>query len=176
MDALRSNYKKYISLKLAKKLIFLILFVFLFDFFLFPMPVLANNTADLERGVELVGKKNDFGAIINHLPINKDLEPKKTSYHVITAYTSEIGQTDDTPCITANGFNLCDHNIEDTLAANFLPLGTKVRIPDLFGDRIFTIRDRMNARYTNRLDIWMKSKADAKLFGVKRVKIEILIH
>lgn len=92
----------------------------------------------------------------------------------MTAYNSEVAQTDDTPCITANGFNVCEHGIEDTIAANFLPMGTKVRIPDLFGDRIFIVRDRMNARYPDRVDIWMKHRTDAINFGVKVAKIEVL--
>ncbi len=108
----------------------------------------------------------------------KEPEPqyrvKKTSFHVFTAYNSEAAQTDDSPCITANGFNLCEHGIEDTVAANFLPMGTKIRIPDLFGDRIFVVRDRMNKRYSDRVDVWMLNKADAIKFGVKKAKIEIL--
>lgn len=98
----------------------------------------------------------------------------RASTHTMTAYNSEVAQTDDTPCITANGFNVCEHGIEDTIAANFLPMGTKVRIPDLFGDRIFIVRDRMNARYPDRVDIWMKHRTDAIKFGVKVAKIEVL--
>jgi len=98
-----------------------------------------------------------------------------SSFHSMTAYNSEVGQTDDSPCITANGFNVCEHGIEDTVAANFLPFGTKIRMPELFGDRIFIVRDRMNKRYSERVDIWMLKKVDALKFGVKRnVKIEVI--
>jgi 3D (Asp-Asp-Asp) domain-containing protein len=97
-----------------------------------------------------------------------------TSNHVATAYTSEASQTDSDPCTTATGFNLCQHGIEDSVAANFLPMGTKVRFPDLFGDHVFTVRDRMNARFSNRIDIWFKDKKDALNFGIQRVKIEIV--
>ena len=98
----------------------------------------------------------------------------RTSTHVITAYNSEVAQTDDDPCTTANGFNVCTHNEEDTIAANFLKFGTKVQIPELFGDRVFTVRDRMNKRYANNVDVWMKAKKDAKQFGVKVAKIQIV--
>lgn len=98
----------------------------------------------------------------------------KTSTHTMTAYNSEAAQTDSTPCITANGFNVCNHGIEDTVAANFLPMGTKIRIPDLFGDRVFTVRDRMNKRYSDRVDIWMLHKTDALKFGVRKARIEVL--
>ena len=92
----------------------------------------------------------------------------------MTAYNSEIAQCDASPCITANGFNVCKHAKEDTIAANFLRFGTKVRIPELFGDRVFIVRDRMSKKYNNRIDIWMLKKSDAKQFGVKYAKIEIL--
>lgn len=103
-------------------------------------------------------------------------EPKiiRVSTHVMTAYNSDPRQTDDTPCITANGFNVCEHGIEDTIAANFLKFGTKVMIPDLFGDRIFIVRDRMNKRYPDRVDIWMLDYGDARKFGVKTAKIHVI--
>ncbi len=92
----------------------------------------------------------------------------------ITAYSSTIDQCDDTPCITANGFDLCANNQENVIAANFLPFGTKVRIPEVFGDRIFTVQDRMNARYYYRADVWMKNRDDAKKFGVVYAKLEVV--
>ncbi len=98
----------------------------------------------------------------------------RTSTHTMTAYNSDPAQTDSTPCITANGFDVCKHNVEDTIAANFLKFGTKVRIPELYGDRVFVVRDRMNKRYSDRVDIWMKEKVDARKFGVKVAKIEVI--
>jgi 3D (Asp-Asp-Asp) domain-containing protein len=92
----------------------------------------------------------------------------------MTAYNSEVRQTDDSPCITANGFNVCKHGQEDTIAANFLKFGTKVKIPDLYGDRIFVVRDRMNKKHPNRVDIWMKDRASALKFGVKTAKIQVI--
>lgn len=96
------------------------------------------------------------------------------STHNVTAYTSEVAQCDEAPCITANGFNVCTHNTEDVIAANFLPFGTKVRIPELFGDRVFTVQDRMNRRFPNHVDVWMKDYDDAIHFGTKPAKIEVL--
>jgi len=96
---------------------------------------------------------------------------KKTT---ITAYSSTPDQTDSTPCITANGFNLCKHGQENIIAANFLPFGAKVRIPDHFGDKIFIVQDRMNSRYKNRVDIWMKNRSSAKQWGIKYAQVEIL--
>lgn len=90
---------------------------------------------------------------------------------VITAYTSTVDQCDDDPFIAATGKRVYDGMI----AANGLPFGTKIKIPSLYGDKIFTVDDRMNARYGfGRMDIWLDStKTDARKFGVKRVEVEI---
>jgi len=98
----------------------------------------------------------------------------RVSDHYITSYTSEVAQTDSSPCITANGYNVCTGANEDTIAANFLPFGTKVRIPELFGDRVFVVRDRMNRRYPNRVDVWLRDNDEAIQFGVQFAKIEVL--
>ena len=167
-----------LSIKLAKKLVGILVFVFSFELLLFPAPLIAQESQILA---------NDWGNIANvqinepvvpefanSLPEAADLDVKWSGYYNMTAYNSLSSQTDSTPCITATGFNLCEHGIEDSIAANFLRFGTKVRIPDLFGDRVFVVRDRMNGRYTNRVDIWMKSYDNARDFGLKYAKIEVL--
>lgn len=92
----------------------------------------------------------------------------------LTAYNSEVAQCDGDPCTTATGFNVCDHGIEDTVAANFLPFGTKIQIPELFGDRIFIVRDRTAKKYSDRVDIWMLEKKDALQFGKRRAHIIVI--
>jgi len=190
MEPLKKNYQRIISLKQAKRLVILVIFIFLFDLLLFPFPAIANDIVEEEKissdqamlvnfNQVNLGNGNiifDTGdaIIANHLPENNIWSVKSASYHHITAYNSEVGQCDNSPCITANGFDLCEHGIEDSIAANFLPFGAKIRIPALFGDKVFVVRDRMNARYANRLDIWMLKKEDAKQFGVKLAKIEVL--
>ncbi|MEA3463567.1 MAG: hypothetical protein U9R14_00580 [Patescibacteria group bacterium] len=190
MQALKKNHKRMISLQQAKKLIIGLVFVLLFDFLLFPLPAMAGfvvEEADIsaEQAMltdleELELNNSDIilntkdPIIINHLPENNTWSVKKTGYYTITAYNSEVAQCDASPCITANGFNLCEHGIEDSIAVNFLPFGAKIRIPELFSDKVFIVRDRMNARYFNRLDIWMVEKEDAKKFGVRLAKIEVL--
>lgn len=87
-----------------------------------------------------------------------------------TAYSSTVDQCDSTPFITASGQSVRD----GIIATNFLPFGTKVRIPELYGDKVFEVQDRMNARYYTRIDIWMPSRGQALYFGVKQVKIEVL--
>ena len=187
MQGLRKNYQRMISLNLAKKIIIGLVFVLFFDFFLFATPALAsefNNEFNLGQNLGVANTTGDQQLIevtpeiqpifLNNLPDNQDLNVIKSGIHLVTAYNSEAGQTDDSPCITANGFDVCKHGIEDTIAANFLPFGTKVKIPEFFGDKVFIVRDRMNQRFANRLDVWMIEKHDAKQFGVKLAKIQIL--
>jgi len=171
MKLIMRNHLRIIPLKLAKKLAITLIFILLFEFSL-PSSALANNDNGKSFS-NLVSAKEE---VLNRLPVNEDrvLQVKRTGYHPMTAYNSEPGQTDDTPCITANGFDVCKHGKEDTIAANFLKFGTKVRIPELFGDRVFIVRDRMNSRYTDRIDIWMVNKSDALKFGKRVAKIEIV--
>lgn len=89
---------------------------------------------------------------------------------VATAYSSTPDQTDDTPFITASGTIVRD----GIIATNFLPFGTKIKIPDIYGDKIFVVEDRMNRRYWHRVDIWFPDRQSALEFGFKKVKIQIL--
>lgn len=103
---------------------------------------------------------------------NSSNVPASRTYRVdMTAYNSEPGQTDDTPFIAADG----SHVYDGMIAANFLKFKTRVRIPELYGDKVFVVHDRMNKRYTERVDIWMVKKTDALKFGVKHnILIEVL--
>ena len=176
MEGLKKNHNKIISLKQAKKVVILLIIAFLFDFFLFSMPALASEAMEAAK-ISGENSNNLNSLSQDDLSVIVDSDKviiKSASYRIITAYNSESGQTDNSPCITANGFNLCQHNIEDSVAANFLPFGAKIRIPELFGDKIFIVRDRMNSRHYNRVDIWMADRNDAIQFGVKSAKIEVL--
>jgi 3D (Asp-Asp-Asp) domain-containing protein len=95
---------------------------------------------------------------------------------VITAYSSSWYETTGIPgvpgIITASGKHVAD----GIIASNILPFGTKVRIPSLYGNKVFIVEDRMNARYNGkqRADIWMPSHTEAKVFGVKTANVEIV--
>ncbi|MEX2144997.1 MAG: hypothetical protein WD712_01300 [Candidatus Spechtbacterales bacterium] len=102
------------------------------------------------------------------------LEPtysvERTVLIPITAYSSTTDQTDANPFITASG----SHVRDGIVAANFLPIGTKVKIPELYGDKVFVVEDRMNKRYWNKMDIWMSTRAEAKAFGLKYVNVDVI--
>lgn len=86
-----------------------------------------------------------------------------------TAYNSLEGQTDSSPWITASGTR-CR---EGVIASNFLPLGTKVKIEG-FKNRVFVVEDRMNRRYHKRIDIWFRHYHEAKNFGVRKIKYQVI--
>lgn len=175
MEALKQNHNKIISAKQAKKLVILLVFTLCVNFIFFSVPALADVEAITVNisGEEIIVNSEliELADIIKQEP---EIAIKSSGIHTITAYNSDPAQTDDTPCITANGFDVCEHGVEDTVAANFLPFGAKIRMPELYGDRVFIVRDRMNSRYASRVDIWMLEKADARNFGVQRILVEVL--
>jgi len=99
-----------------------------------------------------------------------DLAPAKVVLAVTTAYSSTPDQTDDTPFITANGTRVRD----GIVAANWLPFGAQVRIPEYFGDKIFEVTDRMHRRHSERLDIWMPTREQALKWGIRTVRVEVV--
>ncbi len=146
------------------------LFLGLFFTVVAPAPVNAWNTLEDSSisGLKVASMQNKtfpFG----RLPVAL-LNGDYTSMHVpASAYNSLPNQTDSTPFITAAG----THTRFGIVAANFLPLGTQITIPELYGNRIFTVEDRMNKRYNKKIDIWMEDYSDARQFGVKNVEIRI---
>lgn len=137
------------------------------------MPVSENISSASQNSIIL---NNNF-LVANYSPA-KTVGPKviiKTSvikelFVIMTAYSSTVDQTDSTPFTTALGTQVGD----GIVAANFLPFGTKIKIPQVFGDKIFTVEDRMNKRYSERIDVWFPDRESAKNFGLKTLKVQIL--
>jgi len=111
-------------------------------------------------------------ALLNQSPIPQEVSrpERKLVRAVITAYSSREEETDDTPFITAAGTKVRP----GIVAANWLPLGTKIRIPALFGDQVFTVEDRMHARMNGKVDVWFSSTDEALRFGTQVARVEIL--
>ncbi len=109
----------------------------------------------------------DIDVYLQEYFVNK--VPKKMMYLNVTAYSSTNGQTDDDPYVTAFGTPVRD----GIVAANFLPVGTVVRFPDKFGDRLFVVEDRMHERFGLQVDIWMSKQEDAKAFGIQYMEMEV---
>lgn len=118
----------------------------------------ATNASSIIAATGMTGAKNLFLPVIN------------ANLVWVTAYASVPGETDADPFITASGNYVHD----GIIAANWLPFGTKVRIPALFGDKVFTVEDRMNQIFNQRADIWMPSVGAAIHFGIQHVAIVVI--
>ena len=125
--------------------------------------ITANSEAETDNNAKIFNPEIKF-------PQAADRKVVRTFRVTATAYSSTRAQTDSTPFISASGV----HVFDGMIAANFLPFGAKVRLPDLYGDKQFIVLDRMNQRYSSRMDIWMDSYHKAKQFGVKYVRVEVI--
>ena len=92
-----------------------------------------------------------------------------------TAYSSDVGQTDSTPFITATGTRVRPGVI--ALSRDLLrvfPYGSRVTLQDSAGlltGRVFIVEDTMNVRLSNTIDIWMGSRAQAYQWGARTVTV-----
>lgn len=96
-------------------------------------------------------------------------KPRKSMMVAVSAYSSTIDQTDKTPYLTAYNTQVRD----GIVAANFLPVGTVVRFPQRFGDKLFVVEDRMDERFGLQADIWMSKHEDAQKFGIQYLEMEV---
>jgi 3D (Asp-Asp-Asp) domain-containing protein len=109
---------------------------------------------------------------------NQHYKVKSETIRVVTAYNvGDPRQTDDTPCISANGEDICRAlaNGEMRCAANFVPLGSRLYV-DKIG--VCLVTDRMNKRYRNRVDIAMHKNDYRKAlrFGRQKLRVKILVN
>lgn len=127
--------------------------------------------ANFSEVVMFEGDENYRQAILpdEKLPDSGPRQPVRKMKVVVTAYSSTVDQCDGDPFTMANGKRVHD----GAAAANFLPFGSKFKLPQYFGDKMFTVEDRMNPRYTYRVDIWMPTREEAKQFGVRYLEIEV---
>lgn len=123
----------------------------------------------LEKGLPLL-QGNSLLAISS--PSNPESQyTQKIIEVVVTAYSSSPWETDDSPYITAAGTWVR----EGIVANNKYPFGTEIRIPEIYGEKIFVVEDRMSWKKGEyHIDIWFPSYWEALNFGAKRTYIEIL--
>jgi 3D (Asp-Asp-Asp) domain-containing protein len=145
---------------------------------LFLLEAEAELQADTQDNKELTGEELvmlEQNTILSSVAPTLDIDPEpefvpEGVIRTITAYSSTVDQTNSEPFITASGEWVKD----GIVAANFLPFGTQIRIPTVFGDKVFTVTDRMHPRNDGKIDIWFPSREEAIKFGVKKTEIEIL--
>ncbi len=157
---------KYIDLRYINKLILVAACLTLVWESLFPQHAALAST--VQAG--LLWNDIFTSPEVNTFPVVGGKAPRYSVKVTVTAYSSTLDQTDSTPFVTASG-KMVHRGV---VAANWLPLGTKIRIPDYYGDEVFTVEDRMNVRFSQRMDIWMPTRDDAKAWGAKHIMVEVL--
>jgi len=87
---------------------------------------------------------------------------------IVTMYSSEAGQTDETPNITANGQTTKPGTIACPKSLKF---GTRVEIRG----RSYTCNDRMAKRYRdkNYFDVWVEDRQTAINHGRQRLEVKV---
>lgn len=176
-------FARYLDKKSKIKSELYILFPLLTTSLIGILPLFGTKTQEVEADFEIQIEQNLENSVFStiqqntFLPIASPFLLEKGSIltdqipAIVTAYSSSAWETDDDPETTAAGTGVRD----GVIANNILPFGTKIRIPELYGDKIFVVEDRMHWRKgESQFDIWMDSYQKAKNFGVKQTYIEIL--
>lgn len=91
----------------------------------------------------------------------------------VSAYTSTVAQTDATPCISADGSDICVRYAagEGICATNAYPMGTVLSVDGL---GTCVVADRMNARYRNRVDWYFGQDTPRAIeFGIQNLYVEV---
>ncbi len=130
----------------------------------------AGNQNDLTTAIQGVTLIQPSSLLTVVVPSSEKSSAKKTLKVRLTAYSSTPDQTDGDPFTTANGTQVRD----GIVAANFLPFNTLIKIPELYGDKVFVVTDRMNARFQHNVDIWFPDRVTAMKFGSKTASIVIV--
>ena len=167
------------NLEISRIILLIIVLTFAYNQLL-PHQIILAKEADIDYGrgpVELTlsAHPSDIQAeaktpqLTSKLPSNSNL-PYYETWITATAYTSRVQETDDTPFITASGSTVRD----GIVAANFLPFGTEIKIPKLFGNKIFVVEDRMSPKKGYHIDIWFPSRPEALEFGAHLTYIEVV--
>jgi 3D (Asp-Asp-Asp) domain-containing protein len=136
----------------------------------FEFPLEAENFNILPKEPEkiVISEGNSIFGISS--PNNPEKEPIRI-FAIVTAYSSTPWETDEDPHITASGKIVRD----GIVANNLFPFGTKIKIPEIFGDKIFVVEDRMSFEKSNyQFDVWFEDYFEALKFGAKKTYVEII--
>lgn len=147
------------------------LLILVMGFNVFATQVEAQASEEAELVAKTSEEVVEQPIVQEFLPEIGPRKPRRIYKSTLTAYTSRVEETDSTPFITANG----SHVHMGTIAANCLPFGTKVQLPDLYGDQIFVVEDRLHPRKGCAvIDVWLPEYHQAIQFGKKYSTIYVL--
>jgi hypothetical protein len=157
-----------------------------------PVPdatVTGTFTGDFTGTVDEITLDNGVAVIITEEVKKPSYTPEETASTVtpqsdegvispstiveMSAYTSRVEETDSSPCISADGSNICEYD-GCVVASNDYAFGTVI---DVEGFGLCEVRDRMNSRYTStgNMDIYFGMDLDGALkFGRQKVEIKVI--
>ena len=108
----------------------------------------------------------------NTFPVALEIPEKFTllTNQIVYGYNSEEAQTDNSPCITASGLDICKNTSINIIANNCLPFSSDVVVNDVS----YSVQDRMNSRYDcNTWDIWFPTYEEARNWGKRTINVKI---
>lgn len=125
----------------------------------YSVPFMQPTALVMERHTILFG---------NRSPSSYVFKPGMVLGVTATAYSPTVAETDADPFTTASGQRV--H--KSIIAANFLPLGSRVQI----GKELYEVGDRMNPRFNDqyRIDLFRPTPGEARSFGTRDLTLEIV--
>ncbi|MBP7529544.1 MAG: 3D domain-containing protein [Syntrophorhabdaceae bacterium] len=138
----------------------------------------AINIEAYDRGGEIFGDTEEFCTVAGDSDDSSQSaesgtcsDEKRGLVREVSAYNSVPEQTDASPCISADGTDICRRykKGECIVATNAYPLRTRLRI-DKVGD--CTVADRTHVRYSHRVDLFMDKDIEGAVnFGVQKLTV-----
>lgn len=122
---------------------------------------LDQTEAELNKYKETYAELEELKKKNNTRPTSRKILANVSAY---TADSDECGKSDG---VTASGKVATAGR---TIAMDGVPFGTQVRI----NGNIYVVEDRFDGGYSNRIDIFMNTKAEAFNFGRQYIEVEIL--
>jgi len=92
---------------------------------------------------------------------------ENVGFRIVTAYNAVPEQTDEEPCISASGMNVCETH-KKICASNEFPFGTLL----LIGDQVWEVQDRTHSRYKYRIDLLVDDYEEAREWGKRVLEIK----
>lgn len=114
------------------------------------------------------------GTVVNPENISEMPQSSELIFVDLSAYNSEVGQTDSTPWITASGTKTGLGTI--ALSRDLIKRYAGESAPFSYGDTViamkiygeFTVEDTMHPRKEKRGDVWLPTRKEANAFGIDK--------
>ena len=124
----------------------------------------VSNSA-LEIPQSLTIQSNSFLATSNPA-LEFNIKGEKL-IRTVTAYYPVPWQTDEEPCISASGMNICKAK-KKICASNEFPFGTRL----LIAGEICEVQDRLHPKIKYTIDLFFKTKKEVENWGKRTVEVK----